>query len=80
MVTVGSLQAGTKENVIPDEAIIKLNVRTFDAGVRKRVIAAIERHVRPRFRARVNQPSARWIFANDARYAAVRQSVDDFLP
>ena len=45
VVTVGVLQAGTKENVIPDEAIIKLNVRTFDNGVRKRVIAAIERIV-----------------------------------
>ncbi len=45
VLTVGSLQAGTKENVIPDEAIIKLNVRTFDAGVRKRVLAAIERIV-----------------------------------
>ncbi|MDY0883313.1 M20 family metallopeptidase [Dongia soli] len=45
VITVGSLQAGTKENVIPDEAIIKLNVRTFDAGVRKRVLAAIERIV-----------------------------------
>jgi len=32
VVTVGALQAGTKENVIPDEAIIKLNVRTFDAA------------------------------------------------
>jgi hippurate hydrolase len=45
VVTIGSLQAGTKENVIPDEAIIKLNVRTFDEGVRKRVLAAIERIV-----------------------------------
>src|SRR5438309_5231447 len=45
VVTVGSLQAGTKENVIPGEAIIKLNVRTFDEGVRKRVLAAIERIV-----------------------------------
>ena len=45
VVTVGALQAGTKENVIPDEAIIKLNVRTFDAGVRTRVLAAIERIV-----------------------------------
>jgi amidohydrolase len=45
VVTVGSLQAGTKENIVPDEAIIKLNVRTFDAGVRKRVLAAIERIV-----------------------------------
>ena len=45
VVTIGMLQAGTKENVIPDEAIIKLNVRTFDEGVRKRVLAAIERIV-----------------------------------
>src|ERR1700730_3193409 len=43
VLTVGVLQAGTKENVIPDEAVIKLNVRTFDAGVRQRVLAAIER-------------------------------------
>jgi len=43
VVTVGSLQAGTKENVIPDEAVIKLNVRTFDEGVRQRVLAAIKR-------------------------------------
>lgn len=45
VVTIGSLQAGTKENVIPDEAVIKLNVRTFDEGVRKRVLAAITRIV-----------------------------------
>lgn len=45
VVTVGVLQAGTKENVIPDEAIIKLNIRTFDDGVRKHVLAAIERIV-----------------------------------
>ncbi len=45
VVTVGVLQAGTKENVIPDEAIIKLNVRTFDEGVRRHVLAAIERIV-----------------------------------
>jgi len=43
VVTVGVLQAGTKANVIPDEAVIRLNVRTFDAGVRSRVLAAIER-------------------------------------
>jgi hippurate hydrolase len=45
VLTVGALQAGTKENVIPDEAIIKLNVRTYDEGIRKRVLAAIERIV-----------------------------------
>jgi hippurate hydrolase len=45
VVTIGVLQAGSKENVIPDEALIKLNVRTFDEGVRNRVLAAIERIV-----------------------------------
>jgi hippurate hydrolase len=45
VVTVGVLHAGTKENVIPDEAVIKLNVRTFDDAVRTRVLAAIERIV-----------------------------------
>lgn len=45
VVTVGVLQAGTKENVIPDDAIIRLNVRTFDAGVRTHVLAAIARIV-----------------------------------
>jgi hippurate hydrolase len=45
VVTIGSLQAGTKENVIPDEAVLKLNVRTFDEGVRRRVLAAIRRIV-----------------------------------
>jgi hippurate hydrolase len=41
VITVGSLQAGTKENVIPDEAVIKLIVRTFDQDVRRRVLDAI---------------------------------------
>lgn len=45
VVTVGALQAGDKENVIPDDAVLKLNVRTFDADVRTRVLAAITRIV-----------------------------------
>ena len=45
VVTVGALQAGTKENVIPEEALIKLNVRTFDDATRKHVLAAIKRIV-----------------------------------
>lgn len=45
VLTVGSLQAGTKDNVIPDSALLKINVRTFDEGVRARVLAAIERIV-----------------------------------
>jgi amidohydrolase len=46
VVTVGLLQAGTKENVIPAEASIGLNIRTFDQAVRKRVLAAVERIVK----------------------------------
>ncbi len=46
VVTVGALQVGTKENVIPDDGILKLNVRTFDEGVRTRVLAAIKRIVK----------------------------------
>jgi amidohydrolase len=45
VVTVGALQAGTKENVIPDTATIKLNVRTLDEIVRTRVLAAMVRLV-----------------------------------
>ena len=45
VLTIGALQAGTKENVIPDEAVIKLNVRTFDEGVRAHVLDAIKRIV-----------------------------------
>lgn len=51
VVTVGALQAGTKENVIPDEALLKLNVRTFDAEVRERVLAAVRRIVEAEARA-----------------------------
>jgi amidohydrolase len=43
VVTVGALQAGTKDNVIPDEALLKINVRSFDEGVRRRVLDAITR-------------------------------------
>lgn len=43
VLTIGSLQAGTKENIIPDEATIKLNVRTFDDDVREYMLASIRR-------------------------------------
>ena len=43
VVTVGTLQAGMSENVIPDRALLRLNVRTFKDQVRARVLAAIRR-------------------------------------
>ena len=46
VVTIGSLHAGTTENVIPDEAIITLNIRTFDERVRKHVLSSIERIIK----------------------------------
>ena len=46
VVTIGSLQAGSKGNVIPDDALLKINVRSFDEQARKRVLGAIERIVK----------------------------------
>jgi amidohydrolase len=46
VLTVGSLQAGTKSNVIPDHAVLQLNVRTFSDATRRTVLDAIERIVR----------------------------------
>lgn len=43
VLTIGSLQAGTKENIIPDEATIKLNIRTYDESVRSTMLSAIKR-------------------------------------
>lgn len=46
VVTVGSLQAGTKSNIIPAEATLLANVRAYDDAVRERLLAAIERIAR----------------------------------
>ncbi|MFH8505235.1 amidohydrolase [Streptomyces flaveolus] len=46
VVTVGSIQAGTGPNIIPDHAVLQLNVRTYDPAVRERVLAVVERIVR----------------------------------
>ncbi|PTR31674.1 hippurate hydrolase [Rhodococcus sp. OK519] len=45
VVTVGSLQAGAKANVIPDRAELALNIRTYDPDVRTGVLATITRIV-----------------------------------
>jgi amidohydrolase len=43
VLTVGSFQSGVKENIIPDTAELGLSVRTFEPGVRDRVLTAIHR-------------------------------------
>src|SRR3954465_8677797 len=45
VLTVGSIQAGTKSNVIPDHAVLQLNVRTFSDATRTAVLDAIRRIV-----------------------------------
>jgi amidohydrolase len=46
VLTVGSIQAGTKSNVIPDSAVLQLNVRTYTDATRTTVLDAIRRIVR----------------------------------
>jgi len=46
IVTVGSVQAGTRSNVIPDHAVLQLNVRSYSQPTRKHMLAAIQRIVR----------------------------------
>lgn len=45
VLTVGSIQAGTKSNIIPDRATIALNVRTYRDATRTTVLDAIKRIV-----------------------------------
>ncbi len=45
VVTVGSMQAGTSANIIPDQAELQLNIRTFDDRVRDQVLASVKRVV-----------------------------------
>jgi amidohydrolase len=43
VVTVGSFHAGTKHNIIPDDAHLQLSVRTMNPEQRAKVLAAITR-------------------------------------
>jgi hippurate hydrolase len=51
VLTVGSCQAGTKSNVIPDRAVLQLNLRSYSQQTRQRMLAAIARMVRAECRA-----------------------------
>lgn len=43
VVTIGSIQAGSAGNIIPDSALLRGTIRTQDAGVRDRILAGINR-------------------------------------
>ncbi|SIT75745.1 amidohydrolase [Pontibacter indicus] len=43
VLTIGALQAGTKENIIPEDATLKLNIRTFKEEVKDQILTAVKR-------------------------------------
>jgi len=43
VLTIGALQAGVKANIIPDDATLKLNIRTYDDGVLDQILSAVKR-------------------------------------
>ena len=46
VLTVGQIAAGTKSNIIPDHAVIELNIRAYSDSTRTLLIDAIERVVK----------------------------------
>ncbi len=46
VVTVGTLHAGTKANIIPAEATLTVNIRSYTPAVRERLLAAVRRIIR----------------------------------
>ncbi|OBI72492.1 amidohydrolase [Mycobacterium sp. E740] len=51
VLTVGSIQAGSKSNVIPDRAVLQLNIRTYSDQTRTTMLDAIRRIVTAECRA-----------------------------
>lgn len=45
VLTVGSVQAGTKSNIIPDHAVLQLNLRTYSEQTRTTMLDAVRRMV-----------------------------------
>jgi amidohydrolase len=43
VITVGAIHGGTKNNIIPDEVLMQLTVRSYKDDVRKHLLASIER-------------------------------------
>jgi carboxypeptidase Ss1 len=43
VVTIGSVHSGTKENIIPDEAVLEGTIRTLDEQTRKRAKARVQK-------------------------------------
>jgi amidohydrolase len=46
VLTVGTIHGGTKNNIIPDEVMMGLTLRTYSMAVRDQIVAAIKREVK----------------------------------
>jgi hippurate hydrolase len=46
VITVGAIHGGTKNNIIPDEVLLQLTVRSFTDPVRQHLLSAIDRIVK----------------------------------
>lgn len=46
VLTAGSIRAGTKNNIIPDSAVIEINLRSYDERTRRALLDAVHRVVR----------------------------------
>ena len=70
VVTVGYVHAGTKNNIIPDDAELGLTVRTYKSEIRKQVLAAITRITQAESEAAgaPRQPSIEHFEGTDAVY------------
>ena len=70
VITVGYIQAGTKNNIIPDHAELGITVRSYKPEVRKLMLAAIERITRAEASAAgaTQEPKIEHYEATDAVY------------
>jgi amidohydrolase len=87
VVTVGYIRAGTKNNIIPDQAEMGLTVRTYKAEVRKQVLEAITRITKaeaqaagaPREPAIERYESADAVYNDPALAARLREPLESAL-
>ena len=70
VVTVGYIQAGTKNNIIPDQAELGLSVRAFKPEIRKQLLTAVNRIVKAEAEAAgvTRSPLIEHLEATDAMY------------
>jgi amidohydrolase len=68
VVTVGTFHAGTKRNIIPDDAKIELTVRSYKPEVQKQLLAAIARIAKAEAAA-AGAPREPTVFVNPAESA-----------